>query len=612
MGIDYGYETKLMNPELCRFEKEEACQEMDQALQSQAHRTLQMVKTTGQLKVLVILVQFDNHKDRDMVDFMDLTQLFNAEGKGNDIVPTGSVKSYLRINSHDTLAIDATVVPWVKVPDSEQDCLFGNNGLDKRFQECFKPVMDLLDQLHVSPGNPFSWDDYDLNHDGFLDSVVVMHSGYGAEWGGTDPDGAAAEDRIWSHSIGPQEDTWRSPSFLVELGTYCVTSAFRGNEAGGIARIGTIVHEMIHTFGIPDLFDLSRSDQGGGVGSYSIMSDAWGQGNDPTYPGHLDPWSKIKLGWVTPKRITSSATYKMQPSETKPDIYMIDGPYPEGEYLLIENRQALHYDHDIWTGGALIWHIDDSVYLNTKAGGRYQGDEWPANGDHYQVALVQADGLFELERNTNKGHADDFYTEEGQSLEPGNGGTVYPNTDAYQGGQVVPTGVTITGFKMAGLQMWFTVKGLPEEASAALPGNPPLAPGSPPDPFKCIVNVNLDQCSGQNIQNVVQQDGCDCYNFCGNGVGQSCSAFGEASHINCHAGGLIAGCTIDKDSGTRVASRPEAEFLTPVSDILKPGPEVLEVVGVIKNEPTGSDGNSVRGGSIVLSFGLIVLSRLLR
>jgi immune inhibitor A len=355
-----GYKTRLLHDELCRYETDDMCKEIDEAMQSQARRSLQIARTSGQLKVLVILIQFKDHETRSMVPRDDIDYLFNGEGR-NEIAPSGSVRSYMRINSYNKFDMKATVAEWVKIDKTEKECSFDNSGLDRRFQECVWPALDVLEARHQDPSDDFTWEDYDVNYDGFMDSVVVLHSGYSAEYGDIDPDGADEQVRIWSHAVGAQPNRWKSPSFLVDIGYYCVTSSFRGIRGEKIARIGILVHEMLHTLGLPDLYDLSRTGQGGGAGQFSIMSNPWGQGNDPTLPGHLDPWSKIKLGWVDPIRITQNQDITIQPSELVPDILMVDRPFPHEEYLLIENRQALHYDANMWSGGVLVWHIDDAV-----------------------------------------------------------------------------------------------------------------------------------------------------------------------------------------------------------------------------------------------------------
>ena len=521
-------------------------------------------------------MQFEDHQDRDLIDPTDIDTFFQAEGQDEDLIPTGSIKTYFWINSYHSLEIDALVVLWRVVGFTERDCLFGKSGMSTEFQRCFWPILDLLDELRLDPSQAFNWADFDKNVDGFIDSMVVMHSGYGAEWGGIDPNGKASDQRIWSHSVAAQEDTWRSPSFMIDVGTYCVTSVFRGVEGNGIARIGVLLHEMLHTFGLPDLFDLNRSDQRGGVGFYSIMSDVWRQGTDGMLPGHLDPWSKIKLGWVNPIQITSDGTYVLQPSAMAPEVFILDGPYPEVEYLLIENRQAMSYDEGLPTSGALIWHIDEDAQLNTEAGGTYQGAAWPANGKHYQVALVQADGKFDL----------DFFSK-GTTLEPGHGGTIYPNTDSYQGGNVVETGIYISGFELNGLELRFTVNGLPRVANHETV--------SSISSHSCSLQINTQLCISF-MENISRTEECDCYSFCGNGVLQDCSKYGELAYISCPSEGLVAGCTLD-DWRLDAAM----DFTTPDSDTglyfpLQPVQEgIPDDVAEILDNILATNGNASQG-----------------
>jgi M6 family metalloprotease-like protein len=535
LGIDYKYETKLLNPELCRFESEKDCRAMDKSLQEQAHRTLASIQSTGNLKVLVLLLQFDNHRIRSVPNPSIVESFFNSNERDSVNFPTGSIKTYLKINSHNSLTINADILPWFTVDQTEQECSFGNLGLRKDFQKCFRPILDSLDELHNDQNHSFDWKDYDENSDGMIDSLVVLHSGYGAEYGHIDPSGAGADNRIWSHSIGPQPEesessSWISQQYSIKLGSYSVASTFHGNEGQALTKIGVILHEMLHTMSIPDLFDMSCQDQRSGIGSYSIMSNIWGQGNDGSLPGHLDPWSKIKLGWVTPKIISQNGTYTMLPSEYEADIYIIEEPYPEGEYLLIENRQAILYDANLWPGGSLIWHIDEKQEGNSLPGGPCLNG-WPENGLHYRVALIQADNLYELEQNINSGHVEDFYTAE-KELGPGGNG-VYPNTDSYQGGKIRPTNIIIKSFQQDGFRVSFTVT-LPEISA--------IIGSSFPSHRKCSVNANLRQCIGYASADFPVQDDCDCYNFCGNGVALGCCKFGEPCPIQCESGGLVAGC----------------------------------------------------------------------
>ena len=78
--------------------------------------------------------------------------------------------------------------------------------------------------------------------------------------------------------------------------------------------------------------------------------------------------------------------------------------------MLVENRQALGFDAVIPAEGLAIWHVDETKGLlswnsvNTEEGSPFHFG-WPANGAHYRVALLQADGLFDLELGWNRGDA---------------------------------------------------------------------------------------------------------------------------------------------------------------------------------------------------------------
>jgi hypothetical protein len=47
------------------------------------------------------------------------------------------------------------------------------------------------------------------------------------------------------------------------------------------------------------------------------------------------------------------------------------------------------------------------------------------------------------------------------------------------------------------------------------------------------------------MENVSLSEECDCYSFCGIGVLQGCSKYGELPYIRCPSTGVVAGCTMD-------------------------------------------------------------------
>jgi hypothetical protein len=228
-----------------------------------------------------------------------------------------------------------------------------------------------------------------------------------------------------------------------------------GTSGSAIGRIGVIAHEIGHFFGLPDLYDGSI---GSGIGSYCLMSNSWGFDASQYYPPMMSAWSKIKLGWVTPTLITAPGRYSARQGCDYPDVFKITSNFPPGEYLLIENRQKCKFDAMIKGPGLAIFHIDESASLNTEG---YPGQtNWPTNAQHYRVALLQADGNYNLEKGNNRGDETDLFFSPlvtGISSSGTSAGLAFPNTNAYQGGNVSYTGISITSISCPSSIMTFDV-----------------------------------------------------------------------------------------------------------------------------------------------------------
>jgi hypothetical protein len=159
-------------------------------------------------------------------------------------------------------------------------------------------------------------------------------------------------------------------------------------------------------------------------------------------------------GWLDPIVIDRDGFYAIQPSEISGHIYKIDANFPDGEYLLIENRQPIKWDSNFPSQcGILIYHIDESAAQQTTRG--YPGKKgWPA--EHYMVSIVQADGNYDIEKGVNPGDESDFWRK-GDVLGPGGD---FPNTDSIQLGQRRQTGLTIEILTDPGFIMSFRVSGI--------------------------------------------------------------------------------------------------------------------------------------------------------
>jgi len=178
-------------------------------------------------------------------------------------------------------------------------------------------------------------------------------------------------------------------------------------------------HTAIYSLGLPDLYD--TDNHGNGIGSWSLMANSWGFNNNQYYPPPMDAWCKMILGWVTPTTISPGPTlFSLGPQCQSNTVYKITTNFPVGEYLLIENRQKVClYDSQMGgslSGGLAVFHIDEKQPSFDTQGFPGQSG-WPYNYNHYRVAMLQADKLFELEKKTNRGNIGDLY-HDGDTLGP--------------------------------------------------------------------------------------------------------------------------------------------------------------------------------------------------
>lgn len=404
------------------------------------------VPPSGTVKNLVVLCMFKDHSagvhTRPQGDY-DI--LFNQIGGHVSIAPTGSVRDLYLENSYGAMTLDSTVTVWVTLPETEAYYADGNDGGGGNFpRNAQGMVLDALTLVDLL----VDFSQFDEDGDGYIDSIDIIHSGYGGETGG------GGGDWIWSH----RWSLWMLPGGEwtsnegVKVYAYHTEPALWGTSGTDIVRFAVIAHETGHFFDLPDLYDTDPS-LGDGIGSWGMMANSWGFDGSQLHPPHFCAWSKIRLGWATPT-VINPGTHTLNQVETNAEIYRIDLEYPSGEYLLIENRQPAGIETVIPQGGLCIFHIDENAGLDEQG---YPGQPgWPGNGKHYRVALLQADGNYDMERGNNRGDSGDTY--HGGDVSSIGTGTV-PNTDAYQGGNIVVTENEISDISASGSSMSFVFTG---------------------------------------------------------------------------------------------------------------------------------------------------------
>lgn len=129
--------------------------------------------------------------------------------------------------------------------------------------------------------------------------------------------------------------------------------------AGEAASAATFAHEVAHTLGAVDVYgsDGSRNFP------YSLMGATITDEDDGRWTTHLDPFHKMRLGWLRPVVLTTGAAgcfqlraAELSPSGAVPQAYLVYDPgRGTNEFFLLEHRLPLtpNYDGDPFFSGRL-------------------------------------------------------------------------------------------------------------------------------------------------------------------------------------------------------------------------------------------------------------------
>jgi len=428
------------------------------------------------INLIAILVDFSDHVSHVTPAFFD-TLLF-----GNQ---TGTLNDYYMECSYGNLTLTTVHFPgalgWQRAPQTYDYYVNGQNGFGnypRNAQRLTQDAVQMVDSI-------VDFSHYDNDGDGYVEGLFIIHSGPGAEFTGNDDD-------IWSHA-------WsiRTPIHTdgVTISRYSMEPEYW--QQYGDMTCGVFAHEMGHAvFGLPDFYDYGYDSRG--LGRWSLMAGgSWG-GSLGNSPAHPDAYSRIYMGFVTPTNITEYRSNVPIPSvESSPLIFRLwTNGADNFEYFLLENRQTTGYDASLPAGGLLIYHVDELVDGNDNQW--YPGH---TGSGHYQVALEQADGLWELEQDISSGDGGDPYP--GTTNSTTFSGSSTPNSRSYAGDH---TYVSVRNISASSAMMHA------DFAVGPGPGNPVFAalPDTTAAPGDTVaVTIIIDDVTAQNITSVQFTVSCD-------------------------------------------------------------------------------------------------------
>ena len=354
--------------------------------------------------------------------------------------------------------------------------------------------MILAEEVVSSVKNSIDWDKYDLNSDGSVDRLLILHTTIGQETGGS-------SNRIWSH-FTTFENT-------IDLGDHLSVAHYAmaslGSKSDGF---GTAMHEMLHQMGAYDLYpsDGQQTSNWKGVGDWDIMASGnWNDdGKTPALPMSstlatigLNNYATVDFNWVEQEGHCSADSILFSPQDMAKIDYRI--PIGQGEYVWIEYRGGNQYDQQLPGTGILVSYQDTTI-------DGYDDNELNINNKRPYLKVIEADGDNELLNGGNEGQSSDLFRN-GSSF--GSTGIEIRNHDGILVNwyaQVIISNQIEILFKMDNCDSSFLLD-LPNHAVTVLPNEPITIIAS--SSLDCTIQNGLTSTDGRLVTispNQIQQN----------------------------------------------------------------------------------------------------------
>ncbi len=294
----------------------------------------------GEEEAVVIMIDFSDQPGVKSKAYFE-NMLFG----GND----GAMDNYYEEVSYNQFTVSGTIVGTGWYRSSHLMIWYGADDVDH--DDLFGDIYDLTVEAAILAwlAGDIDFSQYDKDHDGDVDHLIIIHSGDDQAASGVSTD-------IWSHraSVSP-------PQCFITLDGVCINSYTMVSETSGM---GTFAHEFGHDIGLPDLYDGDYLEYY--AQNWSLMAS--GSYNDgQAHPSHMMAWSKMQLGWIETAKVETVVDGRwrsiiLDPLESNTDgTQVIKLPITSNTYFLIENRQKIGYDTYIPDEGIIITFVNDSL-----------------------------------------------------------------------------------------------------------------------------------------------------------------------------------------------------------------------------------------------------------
>ena len=274
-----------------------------------------------------------------------------------------------------------------------------NGNRDMSQDGTFLPIL-LAEETVKDHETYVDWDEYDLDNDGFVDRLLILHTTKGQE------ENPSQTSKIWSHFTVFEDPIEVDEG--VKVGHYTMASLRTGSSG-----MGTILHEMLHQMGALDLYpvhDTGQLNNWQGVGDWDIMASGnWNGGG--VWPALPSSATLDLLGANRSQTIDLTWPENAQAPCIGPSVQLqgmsengtsLKIPMNEMESIWIEYRSNYGFDQHLPGSGVLVTYQDRSVGDEGK-------NELNRDSDQPWLTVIEADGRTDLRNGANSGEATDLF-----------------------------------------------------------------------------------------------------------------------------------------------------------------------------------------------------------
>lgn len=356
----------------------------------------QTAPKSGVLENLVVFIRCSD--DPEFGDAAAIYETsFNSSGVGvNSVVNYFREVSYhqLTVRSHFLPPPGETILSWQDAhqrgyfkPRSDNPLGYADEAERTRREQTL--IRDALEAVKSQVPSSLN---LDADGDGLIDNIVIILQGTPSAW----------NTLLWPHA-------WALYQYAVTINgkrAYSYNLQTQSFVSNGSTQ--TLVHEMLHNIGFPDLYHYSY-DGLNPVGVWDVMASP----TDP--PQHPGAWCKYKYGhWIGAlPEISGNGTYTLNPlTNATSNAFRIPSPaVPDGgQFYVVEYRRRAGslFESALPDAGLLLYRIDqrdpghegdgalpDEVYI-------YRPNGTPiANGNLWSASLSVESGRTAINDDTN-------------------------------------------------------------------------------------------------------------------------------------------------------------------------------------------------------------------